>query len=149
MLLAPMVVSAVPMAEGGGGGGFTLLLPLILIIGMIWFMSRTQRKQRQRQEQTVAALTPGTRVVTSSGQLGTVWEVGDEFVTLEIAPDVYVQYVKQAIGRVLPPEEEEADETDHTAENGVVTDDEQTPGEAKGDVKTADDADKPAAKTED
>ena len=41
----PMQLLAVPMASSGGSG-FTLLLPLILIVGMIWFMSRTQRKQR-------------------------------------------------------------------------------------------------------
>ncbi len=48
-----MQLIAVPMASSGGGG-ITLLLPLILIVGMIWFMSRTQRKQRQKQADTVA-----------------------------------------------------------------------------------------------
>lgn len=111
-----MVLSAVPMAEGssGGGSGFTLLLPLILIIGMIWFMSRSQKKQKARQAETVAALKPGTRVITTSGQLGTVWDIDDEYVTLEVAPEVYSQFVKQAIGRVLPEEEpdDEADASD-------------------------------------
>ena len=50
-----MELIAAPMASSGGSG-ITLLLPLILIVGMIWFMSRTQRKQRQRQADTVAAL---------------------------------------------------------------------------------------------
>ncbi|HEU4946840.1 MAG TPA: preprotein translocase subunit YajC [Kribbella sp.] len=104
-----MVMIAAPMASSGGSG-ITLLLPLILIVGMIWFMSRTQRKQRARQAQTVAALVPGTRVITTSGQLGTVEEVDDEYVTLEIADGVSVQFVKQAIGRVLPDEVDEYEE---------------------------------------
>jgi preprotein translocase subunit YajC len=100
-----MQLLAVPMASSGGGGGFTLLLPLILIIGMIWFMSRTQRKQRARQAETVAALTPGTKVITTSGLVGIVEETDDEYVTLEISEGVLVQVVKAAIGRVVPDDD--------------------------------------------
>ncbi|GAB2649151.1 preprotein translocase subunit YajC [Kribbella swartbergensis] len=100
-----MQLIAVPMASSGGGSGFTLLLPLILIVGMIWFMSRTQRKQRERQAATVAALTPGTKVITTSGLVGIVEEVDDEYVTLEISEGVLVQVVKPAIGRVIPDED--------------------------------------------
>jgi preprotein translocase subunit YajC len=102
-----MELIAAPMASSGGGGGITLLLPLILIVGMIWFMSRTQRKQRARQAETVAALQPGTKVITTSGQVGIVEEVDDEYVTLEISDGVLVQFVKAAIGRVIPDEVEE------------------------------------------
>jgi preprotein translocase subunit YajC len=102
-----MVLIAAPMASSGGGG-ITLLLPLILIVGMIWFMSRTQRKQRQKQADTVAALAPGTKVITTSGVVGIVEEVDDEYVTLEISDGVLVQFVKAAIGRVIPETEDEA-----------------------------------------
>ena len=107
-----MVLIAAPMASSGGGG-FTLLLPLILIVGMIWFMSRSQRKQKAKQAETVAQLVPGTRVITTSGQLGIVEEVDDEYVTLEISDGVLVQFVKQAIGRVLPDLADEVEEDDH------------------------------------
>jgi preprotein translocase subunit YajC len=100
-----MQLIAVPMASSGGGSGFTLLLPLILIVGMIWFMSRTQRKQRQRQAETVASLTPGTKVITTSGLVGIVEETDDEYVTLEISEGVLVQVVKAAVGRVIPDED--------------------------------------------
>lgn len=111
-----MQLIAVPMASSGGGSGFTLLLPLILIVGMIWFMSRTQRKQRQRQAETVAALTPGTKVITTSGLVGIVEEVDDEYVTLEVSDGVLVQFVKAAIGRVLPDED-----GDEPAATGTAT----------------------------
>jgi preprotein translocase subunit YajC len=103
-----MQLLAVPMASSGGSG-FTLLLPLILIVGMIWFMSRTQRKQRARQAQTVASLAPGTKVITTSGLVGIVEETDDEYVTLEISEGVLVQVVKAAVGRVIP-DEDAADE---------------------------------------
>jgi preprotein translocase subunit YajC len=102
-MLSPMVLTVVPMADssGGGGSGLAILLPLVLIVGMIWFMSRTQRRQRQRQEAVVAALNPGTRVITTSGMVGVVQVVEDDFVTLEIAPGISARFVRQAIGRVL------------------------------------------------
>src|SRR5215218_1419819 len=114
-----MQLLAVPMASSGGGGGFTLLLPLILIIGMIWFMSRTQRKQRARQAQTVAALAPGTKVITTSGLVGIVEETDDEYVTLEISDGVLVQVVKAAIGRIIPDEDATADEVVETADEST------------------------------
>jgi preprotein translocase subunit YajC len=117
-----MVLIAAPMASSGGGG-FTLLLPLILIVGMIWFMSRSQRKQKAKQAETVAQLVPGTRVITTSGQLGIVEEVDDEYVTLEISDGVLVQFVKQAIGRVLPDLPDEAEEDDHEDTSDEADDD--------------------------
>ena len=114
-----MQLIAVPMASSGGGG-ITLLLPLILIVGMIWFMSRTQKKQRQKQADTVAMLTPGTKVITTSGMVGIVEEVDDEYVTLEISEGVLIQLVKAAVGRVIPDDAEEpADEAADTEEPAV------------------------------
>jgi len=122
-----MVLIAAPMASSGGGG-FTLLLPLILIVGMIWFMSRTQRKQKAKQAETVAQLVPGTRVITTSGQLGIVEEVDDEYVTLEISDGVLVQFVRQAIGRVLPDlaDEVEEDDQEDTVDEDAAHDEDAT-----------------------
>lgn len=117
-----MQLLAVPMASSGGGG-ITLLLPLILIVGMIWFMSRTQKKQRQRQADTVAALAPGSKVITTSGLVGIVEETDDEYVTLEISEGVLVQVVKAAIGRVVP-EEDAAEDTAADATTGTTVGDE-------------------------
>jgi len=137
-----MVLIAAPMASSGGGG-ITLLLPLILIVGMIWFMSRTQRKQRQKQADTVAALQPGTKVITTSGQVGIVEEVDDEYVTLEISDGVLVQFVKAAIGRVIPeePVDEAADEPADEAADETVD----APVEVKDDVDTKDAVEVPDA----
>ena len=140
-----MQLLAVPMASSGGGG-ITLLLPLILIVGMIWFMSRSQKKQRQRQADTVAALSPGTKVITTSGLVGIVEETDDDYVTLEISEGVLVQVVKAAIGRVIPDEDAAADEVEAPvaadeapAATTVVTD--EADNAAKVDVPDAGKAD--------
>jgi preprotein translocase subunit YajC len=132
-----MVLIAAPMASSGGGSAITFLLPLILIVGMIWFMSRTQRKQRQKQADTVAQLQPGAKVITTSGQVGIVEEVDDEYVTLEISEGVLVQFVKGAIGRVVPEEvEEPADETTDEAVDESVA--EPAEAEARDTVEVPD-----------
>lgn len=140
-----MQLLAVPMASSGGSG-ITLLLPLILIVGMIWFMSRTQRKQRARQAQTVAALSPGTKVITTSGLVGIVEETDDEYVTLEISEGVLVQVVKAAVGRVVP-DDDEADEPviDETAKDTVDVPD---AGKDKADGKVQDAPKLPPTHTE-
>ncbi|TDO48526.1 preprotein translocase subunit YajC [Kribbella sp. VKM Ac-2527] len=132
-----MELIAAPMASSGGGSGITLLLPLILIVGMIWFMSRTQRKQRQRQADTVAALQPGTKVVTTSGMVGIVEEVDDDYVTLEISDGVLVQFAKAAIGRVIPDEVD--DSTDEPAADDKV-EDKVADDEAEDETPVADEA---------
>jgi preprotein translocase subunit YajC len=128
-----MQLLAVPMASSGGGG-ITLLLPLILIVGMIWFMSRTQKKQRQRQADTVAALAPGSKVITTSGLVGIVEETDDEYVTLEISEGVLVQVVKAAIGRVVPEEDTADDTADHAADEATDSADSASTDETKVDV---------------
>ncbi|TCO42218.1 preprotein translocase subunit YajC [Kribbella antiqua] len=134
-----MQLIAVPMASSGGGSGFTLLLPLILIVGMIWFMSRTQRKQRQRQAETVASLTPGTKVITTSGLVGIVEETDDEYVTLEISEGVLVQVVKAAVGRVIPDDDAAAEElTADDATDEAVEAVEEPAAEAKDPVDVPD-----------
>src|SRR5215470_4308725 len=138
-----MQLLAVPMASSGGGG-FTLLLPLILIVGMIWFMSRTQRKQRQRQQDTVAALSPGTKVITTSGLVGIVEETDDEYVTLEISEGVLVQVVKAAVGRVVPDDEPDHAEPAAADESFDVPD----AGKEKADGKVQDAPKLPPTHTE-
>ncbi|NUR98866.1 MAG: preprotein translocase subunit YajC [Kribbellaceae bacterium] len=131
-----MQLLAVPMASSGGGG-ITLLLPLILIVGMIWFMSRTQKKQRQRQADTVAQLQPGTKVITTSGLVGIVEETDDDYVTLEISEGVLVQVVKAAIGRVIPEEDAAAEEPAAAGEAADATDADEAVTAEKVDVPDA------------
>jgi len=144
-----MQLLAVPMASSGGGG-ITLLLPLILIVGMIWFMSRTQKKQRQRQADTVAQLQPGTKVITTSGLVGIVEETDDDYVTLEISEGVLVQVVKAAVGRVIPEEDAAEEPAATDADEAVTTEKVDVPdaGGEKADGKVQDTPKLPPTHTE-
>jgi preprotein translocase subunit YajC len=87
----------------------TLILIVVMVVAFYFLILRPQRKRQQAQLQTVNAIAPGSRVVTGSGLYGTVVEVGAKQAVLEISPGAHLTVLKQAIVRVVPPGEEDAD----------------------------------------
>ncbi|MEU9146962.1 preprotein translocase subunit YajC [Streptomyces sp. NPDC048349] len=77
------------------------LLPFIVLIGAMFLMTRSAKKKQQAAAQMRDQMTPGTGVRTIGGMYATVKEIGDDTVTLEVAPGVHAIYAKNAIGAVL------------------------------------------------
>ena len=105
LLISPAhAQAATPAAPGGlfGGGGFGLLFPLILIGIMYFLMIRPQMKRQKEHMAMLGKLAVGDEVITSGGIAGTVTDIGDNFVTLEVADNVRVRVQKAAVGNVLP-----------------------------------------------
>lgn len=99
------ISDAYAQAAGGAAAQNPLIsfLPLIILFGIFYFMLiRPQMKRAKEHRSMVAALGKGDEVVTNGGLAGRVDELGDAFVTLEIAPGVKVKLQKQAISQVLP-----------------------------------------------
>ncbi|MDH2427389.1 preprotein translocase subunit YajC [Sphaerisporangium sp. TRM90804] len=83
-------------------------MPLILLVVVFYFLLiRPQRKRQQEQAQMQNSLTPGVRVMTTTGLFADVVAVEDDDVILELAPGVRTRWVKGAIGRVLTPVEDD------------------------------------------
>lgn len=92
-------------AAGGAPGGFDLvgLLPIILMFVVLYFlMIRPQAKRAKEHKALLAALAKGDEVVAGGGMLGKVTKVGENYVSIEISPNVEVQVQKPAIQLVLP-----------------------------------------------
>ena len=69
--------------------GIADFLPLIVIFILFWFMLiRPQMKRAKEQKKMLGELAKGDEVVTTSGQLGRVVKVGENYVSLEIADSV-------------------------------------------------------------
>ncbi|MCY0952513.1 preprotein translocase subunit YajC [Streptomyces sp. H27-S2] len=81
------------------------LLPFIVLIGAMFLMTRSAKKKQQAAAQMRNEMTPGTGVRTIGGMYATVKEIGDDTVTLEVAPGVHAIYAKNSIGAVLEDEE--------------------------------------------
>ena len=76
-------------AQGGQGGGLTMLLMLALIFVVMWlFMIRPQQKRQKQLTEFRNSLSKGDKVVTVGGIYGTIVEVNDNKVLLEIDKDV-------------------------------------------------------------
>ena len=83
--------------------GFTDFLPLIIIFILFWFMLiRPQMKRATEQRKMRSELAKGDEVVTSSGQVGRISKIGDQYVSLEIADGVITHVQKQSVQTLLP-----------------------------------------------
>jgi preprotein translocase subunit YajC len=100
-----LIATAHAQAAAGGGQPNALLqmLPLLLIFVVFYFLLiRPQAKRAKEHKAMVAALGVGDEVVTSGGILGRVTEIGDQFLTVEIANGVHVKVQRHTVASVLP-----------------------------------------------
>ena len=102
-LLATLSPTAILAAAPAPQGGFGMLLfPIILIAIMYFLMIRPQMKRQKEHKAMLDKLSRGDEVLTSGGLAGVVTDIGDNFVTVEIADNVRIRVQKGAIGNVLP-----------------------------------------------
>lgn len=95
------------LAEGPAGaapeGGLMGFIPLILIFVLFYFLLiRPQAKRAKEHKQMVGALAKGDEVVTNGGVLARISDVGDSFITVEIADGVEVKVQRNAIASLVP-----------------------------------------------
>jgi len=93
----------VPLAANQSGGsayGMWILL-LLFILAAYFVIIRPQQRRRREVESVQRSLGPGDEVVTVAGLYGTVVDVDDKTVTLEVAPGINNKYARQAIAQVV------------------------------------------------
>ena len=82
---------------------FTSMLPLVLMFVVLWFvMIRPQMKRQKEAKAMIEALAKGDEVVTAGGMLAKIKQVGDSYLTIEIANSVEIQIQRTAVIQVLP-----------------------------------------------
>ena len=90
-----LLQTAAPAAQGGG---LSMWIMLILIFVVMWFfMIRPQRKQQKELQNFRDSLKKGDKVVTIGGIYGTVCEVKEDSVLIEVDNNVKIRVSKQAI----------------------------------------------------
>jgi preprotein translocase subunit YajC len=89
--------------NGGGSGGF--LITLLLMVGAMYLLFiRPQRARMRAITAAQAGLTPGSEVVLTSGIYGTVVNVDQESILLEVSPGVHLKVARGAVARVVTPQ---------------------------------------------
>ena len=79
------------------------MLPFLLILGAVWYVLvvRPEQKKRQQQEKMLADLKRNDAVVLTGGLHGRIMTLGDDVITVEIAPRVQVQFDRSAVQRIV------------------------------------------------
>ncbi len=87
--------------------GLESLVFLAFLIAIFYFvLVRPQKRRVQAHRQLVESTDVGDEVVTIGGMHGKVVSLGEDDVSLEIAPGTTVRFVKSAIARRLAEEDE-------------------------------------------
>lgn len=95
-------------AQAGGaaappGAGMMQFVILGLMIVVFYFLLiRPQQKRHKEHQAMLSKLGVGDEVVTAGGLLGRVTEVGDSFITVEIADGVRIKVQRQQITQLVP-----------------------------------------------
>ena len=90
-------------APGAAGGQFQYALLMAAFIALFYFMLiRPQQRRAKEHQALISKLATGDEVVTSGGLLGRITEVGDTFVTLEVADGVKVKVQKVQVTQLMP-----------------------------------------------
>lgn len=87
---------AAKSAQQGGGMQMFIMLGLIFVV-MYFFMIRPQKKQQKELDNFRNSLKKGDKVVTIGGIYGTVCEIKDTSVLIEVDNSVKIRVSKQAL----------------------------------------------------
>ena len=68
---------------------------------------RPQKRRQSQQQQLLDELRVGDEVLTAGGIYGTISQLDDDQVTVEIAPTIEVRVARRAIAGVTPDRDEE------------------------------------------
>lgn len=102
----------------------TLIFIALLVAAFYFLILRPQRKRQQALQQTMHALSPGSRVMLGSGVFGTVVSVGPKQVVLEVSPGAELTVLKQAISKVVTEADEDRLEEEDELEEEFTSSDE-------------------------
>ncbi|MGO9266222.1 MAG: preprotein translocase subunit YajC [Candidatus Binataceae bacterium] len=77
------------------------VVPIAFIFIIMYFLIlRPQTKKASDHQKMLSALKRNDEVVTTGGLIGRIVELGDQLVTLEIAPNVRVRVERSQIGSI-------------------------------------------------
>ena len=103
MEILDFFIASAHAQDGSPAGGLMSFLPLIIIFVIFYFLLiRPQMKRAKDHKKLVAELGNGDEVVTNGGLLGRISNVGESFITVEVADNVQIKVQRHAIANVMP-----------------------------------------------
>ena len=91
-----------------------VLIVLLVLLWFVWVVPQRRRQRRQVENllRLIELLQPGDEIITAGGIHGTVREVDDEELMVEISPGVEVRLDRRAVAAVTTIDESVGDPED-------------------------------------
>jgi len=88
----------------GAAGGFTsFMLPMILMVVIFYFLLiRPQQKKAKEHKALLDNLKKGDRIITNGGIIGTIVNIDDQIVNVEVADKVRIELGRPYIAGFAP-----------------------------------------------
>ena len=100
--LIPDAMAQTAGAAPAGGGLMPFVMMAVFVVIFYFLLIRPQQKKQKEHQAMLGKLAAGDEVVTAGGILGRIIEVGDNFITLEIADNVRIKVQRFQITTLVP-----------------------------------------------
>ena len=101
-MLIPQAYSQTAGQQPQGGGLFLPLMMVGILLFMYFTTIRPQRKRQKEHAAMVTALKKGDEVALSSGMLGKISGLDDNYLLLSVGSNVELKFQKVHVTSVLP-----------------------------------------------
>lgn len=82
-----------------GASGFLQFLPIVLVLGIFYFIIFLPMKRKQKKVQEfLEGLKVGDRVITTGGMYGQITRLGEHSIQLQIADKLKIEVARASIG---------------------------------------------------
>ena len=85
-----------------GGDMFQILFLVGLFVLFYFIAIRPQRKRQKEHQSLVSGLSKGDEIVMTSGLLGKITKVEEDYITVQAANNVELKYQRSSVHAVLP-----------------------------------------------
>ena len=85
-----------------GVGMINLVFIGVMVVIFYFMLIRPQMRRNKEVRQMLAGLAKGDEALTSGGIAGRITNIGENYVTLEVADGVTIKVQKSAISSILP-----------------------------------------------
>ena len=86
--------------------GIASFLPIILLFVIFYFLLiRPQQQQQKKRKEMLANLQKGDKVVTIGGIQGTIKEVREDELTIQVGESINLKFARYGVDRVLSSED--------------------------------------------
>ena len=97
------ISDAMAQSADSASGGILSFLPLVILFVVFYFLLiRPQQKKAKQHKNMVAELKKGDEIITNGGLLAKIIDVGENFLTCEIAAKVEIKVQSNAVSTLLP-----------------------------------------------